>query len=331
MPALAEPIAADAWGPRTMAAQVLRPPRLSRAREDDGLFGSGSAAWQVWSAQSLVIAIVRGAILQMYEPVTGAGVAQRSAYQQDPLGRLRRTADYFTTVIYGDGRSVVQASEQLHRIHQRMKGIEPIGGAPYDANDPHSQRWVHVTAWHSVLYCYERYGPGRLTAERELEYWRQCQIAAELQTVDPADVPGSRTEVRAYFESMRPRICLSEATRDVVDWLLAPNLGSSLARASIEAAFVLAGRAAAATIPTYMRELGGFDHPRIADAAIIPIARAGARTLDAPALRSVFAAVSPEAYAVREAALHGPSPANSGTVTVAEARRAHRRSVSAAA
>ncbi len=29
---------------------------------------------------------------------------------------------------------------------------------------PHSQLWIHLTAWHSILYTYEKFGPGPLIA-----------------------------------------------------------------------------------------------------------------------------------------------------------------------
>jgi len=50
-------------------------------------------------------------------------------------------------------------------VHSKAVGTEPLSGARYDANDPQSQLWIHLTAWHSILYAYERYWPGRLSAE----------------------------------------------------------------------------------------------------------------------------------------------------------------------
>jgi hypothetical protein len=42
-----------------------------------------------------------------------------------------------------------------------------------------------VTGWHSVLKCYERYGPGPLSPSEEARYWAEWRIAAELQTCRP--------------------------------------------------------------------------------------------------------------------------------------------------
>ena len=270
------PVSAQAWGPRAALSQVLHPPRLRRAREDYGLFGPGSAVWEVWLYPTAYIAPLRAAIVQMFQPATAAGVAQNRVYQRDPLGRLRRTARYFITVVFGDSRSVVTAADRLRRVHDRVTGHDPVTGTRYAANDPENQLWVHITTWHSMLYCYERYGPGPLPPDREIEYWRGCRTAAELQDLGPAQVPGSRAEVRAYFASMRPQMCVSESAREIIDWLLKPT--SSELRL-LKPVFVLLARAAAATLPTYLRALGGFDRSRALDNALVPLVRAASRVM----------------------------------------------------
>ena len=89
------------------------------------------------------------------------------------------------------------------KVHDRSTGTEPLSGRPYRANDPDSQLWIHVTGWHSVLLCYERYGPGRLSPDDERRYWAESMVAAELQTCDPAKVPRSRQHVRDYYAAVR--------------------------------------------------------------------------------------------------------------------------------
>ena len=75
------------------------------------------------------------------------------------------------------------------RVHAKAKGVEPISGSRYSANNPEAQLWIHITGWHSVLKCYERYGPGPLSKADESRFWAESRIAAELQTCKPADVP----------------------------------------------------------------------------------------------------------------------------------------------
>jgi len=121
--------------------------------------------------------------------------------------------------------------------------------------------------------------------------------------------------------------------REIIHGVLTPRLGPpSPALRPIEELFAVVGRAAAATIPDYMRKLGGLDHSWIPDAFAVPVARAGSQVLNLRRLQRVFAALSPEGYAVREAGLFGSPGRPLRTVSVAQAREAvARRSVGAAA
>ena len=146
--------------------------------------------------------------------------ADSAGIYTDPTGRLDRTLAYFLTVAMADGRTAVAVSDALMRIHARAKGIEPITGTRYSANNPDAQLWIHVTGWHSVLKCYERYGPGALSMAEESRFWAESRIAAELQTCKPADVPASRDEVRQYFSDVRGRLCTSEHADRAMHYLL---------------------------------------------------------------------------------------------------------------
>lgn len=117
---------------------------------------------------------------------------------------------------------------------------------------------------------------------------------------------------------MRPRMCVSEDAREIIDWLLKPT--SSELRL-LKPVFVLLARAAAATLPLYMRGLGGFNRSRVVDGAVAPVVRMASRVMTLRPLRRIGAAASPEAYALRVAAAFGPVPSRNTTVTIAEARR----------
>ncbi len=302
----------------TRLAYVVSPPRVVRRREDYGFFGPGSPTWAVWSHPSLLIAGWRAAIVQMLHPPTAAGVAQHSAYRGDFHGRLGRTARYFATVALGDGRSAIEAAERLRRLHARVTGIEPLSGRPYRATDPENQLWVHLTGWHSALYAYETYGPGHLLGGDETRYWKECAIASELQDLDPADVPDGRAAVRDYFASMRPRLAISEPARAIVESLLRPPVPWQLA--PFAPLFPVLATATVATVPRHMRQLGGFDHPALLDAAARPLARVTLGALTVPVLERVTAALAPEAYAIGREALAGRAPLRDTVVSPAEAR-----------
>lgn len=76
-----------------------------------------------------------------------------------------------------------------------------------------------------------------------------------------------------------------------------------------------------ATIPRYMRRLGGFDQPAVVDASVWPFMRFATAALTLPVLERVLATLAPEAYAVVHDALAGRPPLRDEVVSAAEARR----------
>ena len=160
-------------------------------------------------------------MVEELDPFLLAAVDATNKVRYQPRIRYDRTLRYFATVAFGDSRSAIKASEILVKVHAKAVGIEPISGKTYDANDPDSQLWIHLTAWHSILYAYERYGPGRLSPEDEARYWEECAVAAELQTCDPDARARARARGSASTSSaMRPRLAASEAAQAMMDHLL---------------------------------------------------------------------------------------------------------------
>jgi uncharacterized protein (DUF2236 family) len=189
-------------------------------RDDYGFFGPGSPSWKVWASPTALIGFQRSVVLEHFDPYLAAAVADSAGIYTDPRGRLDRTLAYFLTVAVADGRTAVSVSDALMRVHAKATGIEPISGLRYSANNPEAQLWIHVTGWHSVLKCYERYGPGPLSEDEENRFWAESRVAAELQTCKPSDVPGSRDEVRQYFADVRGRLCTSEHADKAMHYLL---------------------------------------------------------------------------------------------------------------
>src|ERR1700752_1965192 len=189
--------------------------------EDFGFFGPDSVTWKVWSyPTSFAIGFSRAVTIEELDPALIAAVVDSGGVRERTRTRYDRTLRYFALVKFGDTRTAMRASDVLVKVHAKGVGTEPLSGNPYDANDPHSQLWIHLTAWHSILYAYEKFGPGRLSPEEEAQYWEECAIAAELQTCDPNDIPRTREGVREYFEYMRPRIAGSEEAQEMMDFLL---------------------------------------------------------------------------------------------------------------
>ncbi|BDH55557.1 oxygenase MpaB family protein [Tsukamurella sp. PLM1] len=290
---------------------------------DQGFFGPHSPTWKVWASPTALIGFQRSVVLEHFDPNLTAAVADSAGIYTDPFGRLDRTLAYFLLVATADSKTAIEASEHLMDVHRKATGIEPITGKRYSANNPASQLWIHVTGWHSVLKCYEMYGPGPLSADEEARYWRDCVVAAELQTCDPAEVPTSRDEVRKYFARVRPTLALTERARTGMHYLLRTRdrglklrVGSSLI-----------APATAATLPAWMREMGGFDQPGIVDGAYPLAVRLAVRAASAQHAAGTVrlgALVAPMTGEIlRRHFTQADEP--SGTVTPAEARERYGR------
>jgi uncharacterized protein (DUF2236 family) len=238
---------------------------------DYGFFGPGSVTWKVWSyPTSIVTGFSRAVTIEHLDPFLAAAVdASGQVYQRVQL-RFDRTMQYFALVAFGDAQSVLKASETLVKIHSKAIGTEPITKQPFDANNPQSQLWIHLTAWHSILYAYELFGPGKLTPEEEAQYWEECARAAEFQTINPDDVPRTRDGVAAYFEALRPELVGSEVAQNMMDFLV--DLGyhilpERMPRWLRKLFNVPMRRAIIATMPRWMRKLGGFRQGPLTDYA----------------------------------------------------------------
>jgi len=295
--------------------------------EDYGFFGPDSVTWRVWRyPTSLTVGFQRAVVIEELDPALIAAVDHSGGVRQRPRTRYDRTLCYFARVAFGDSRTTAKASDVLVKVHSKAVGIEPLSGNPYDANDPHSQLWIHLTAWHSILFAYERYGPGKLTPQDEATYWAECAIAAELQTCDPADVPRTREGIREYFEQMRPRLAGSEAAQSMMDFLLngkvmfppVPRLlqpGMSAINRAMRIATI-------ATMPRWMRKLGGVRQSRLLDALIRPPMKLtfklvhGNRRLEL----ALLGQMSPSTLAVVKPVFMDVAPSRAETLTPAEAR-----------
>jgi uncharacterized protein (DUF2236 family) len=301
--------------------------RTVQPHEDYGFFGPDSVTWRVWSyPTSLTVGFQRAVVVEELDPALVASVDATGAIRDRPRTRYDRTLRYFALVAFGDSATTLKAADVLVKVHSKAIGIEPLSGQPYDANDPHSQLWIHLTAWHSILYVYEKYGPGRLSPEDEEQYWAECAVAAELQTCDPADVPRTRAGIRAYFEEMRPQLVGSPTARSTMDHLLRADVMLPPMPTALRPLTWIVTRtlrvATIATMPLWMREMSGLPQRRVTDALVTPVMRVAfwfahlSRRSELASLR----VLSPATVPVVAPILLGIPPRRPETLTPAEAR-----------
>ncbi|MGV0625751.1 oxygenase MpaB family protein [Mycolicibacter minnesotensis] len=296
---------------------------------DYGVFGPDSVTWRVWTYPTTpTVAISRAVVVEELDPFLTATVNTTGRIYNQPRVRLERTIDYFATIAIGDSRSAAKAAETLTKVHAHAGCLDPVSGVWSDPNNPDQQLWILVTGWHSVLYAYEIYGPGKLSEADERRYWADCATAAEFQTIDPATVPRTREQVRDYFQRMRPRLAASEATQHAMGHLMnaeafLPDLPWWLSPVKWPARFALRA-GVIRMLPRWQRDLANTHQSVVADLAIRPLLRVAMAVLARPrpslmALRFL----SPSTLRVAAPALLGITPVTPQTVTPAEAFARH--------
>lgn len=251
-------------------------------RKDEGLFPSDSVARRVWAyPTSALLGFIRAVTIQHLDPDLAAAVDASGQVLQRPAMRYDRTVQYFATVLFGDAESVIKSSDILMKVHARAHGPNPITGGDFDSNDPESQLWIHVTAWHSLLYVYEKFGPGTLSRADENEYWRECAVAAAAQPIHAEDVPRTRGEVQKYFDDWRDKLAASEAAVYNVEFILdgMRTIFTALPAPIRITLGPVIRSGVIATYPRWMRPLLGVRQSRAMDTAVAALIRPGMSAL----------------------------------------------------
>jgi uncharacterized protein (DUF2236 family) len=219
---------------------------------DVGLFGPGSVAWRVHADPTMVIGGIRALLLQSLHPLAMAGVVEHTEYRDRLWERLRDTAQYVATTVFGTTAEAEAAAARVRGLHRHVHGIDPVTGLAYDANDPELLAWVHDVEVQSFLVAYRHFAGGlsKLDADRYVDEMARAGALVGL----PADAaPHSVAELDAQMEAFRPQLRATPGSRDVVRILLWPPL-PLLARPLWISLFA----GAVATIPGDLRRMHPF-------------------------------------------------------------------------
>ena len=128
---------------------------------DVGLFGPGSAVWQVHGCIATLVGGIRALLMQAAHPAALTGVAEHSAYDTDPLGRLERTTRWLTITSFGSTQAIESEARRVREMHKRVTGeFETKSGSHshYSASDPRYLLWVHCAFTDSFLRAHEELG-----------------------------------------------------------------------------------------------------------------------------------------------------------------------------
>ena len=223
---------------------------------DDGFFGPGSATWRVAGDLTVLVAGLRSLMVQALHPLAMAGVDQHSEWRRDPVGRLAATSGYVTTVSFGERAAAERAAQRVRRIHEHVRGTDPVTGRSYAAGDPALLLWVHAALVESGLAVSQLFGTPLSPPDSD-RYVAEMVVAAELVGVPAELVPSSAAELDSYISSVRPELRCTPAARESIAYLLdPPGLDEDIAEIWQDIRY-----AAVASLPAWAREMYGYEAP----------------------------------------------------------------------
>lgn len=238
---------------RSAAAYVLSVPDDPA---DDGFFGPGSVSWRVSADLSSPVAGLRSLLLQALHPLAMAGVDQHSGWRQDPVGRLAATSAYVATITFGERASAERAAARVRRIHEHVRGVDPVTGRSYEASDPALLLWVHAALVESTVVACELFGTPLSPADGD-RYVTEMAVAARLVGVPSGLIPVTLAGLKQYLSSVRPELLCTPAARESVAYLLdPPGLDDDIAEIWQD---IRDG--AVAALPGWAQEMYGFASP----------------------------------------------------------------------
>ena len=146
---------------------------------DPGLFGPGSATWEVVGQPAQALAGLRAALLQTLSVPIPTATDSTGKFYEDFLGRVGRTGAYVQAQNLGSMDEVFRSARRVRAMHRVVKG-HGADGTPFDATDPHQTAWVSMTLTESFLVMTRRFGRGSLPRARADEFVREQSTHAAL-------------------------------------------------------------------------------------------------------------------------------------------------------
>lgn len=190
--------------------------------DDVGLFGPGSAVWQVHGNIATLVGGVRALLLQAAHPAPLSGVAEHSRYESDPLGRLAGTTRWLTVTTFASTQVIEQEAARVNAMHDHVKGeFKNKQGAEekYRAKDPHFLLWVHCAFTDSFLKAHLALGyPINQGADAYVAQWSKSAEPLGL-----TKAPMSVAELEATLDEFRKNdLAVVDRTFEVVQFILNP-------------------------------------------------------------------------------------------------------------
>ena len=164
---------------------------------DPGYFGPHSMMWKINKEITVLFGGARALLMHAAHPLIAAGARQTSFYQRDPWKRLIRTLSLQNSVTFGTKKEADESAHRINKLHEVIKGKDPISQGTYDALDHEQLLWVHACLQISSIYFYEKTVKKLTTTEKD-KYHEENMIAAELVLVDIKKMPTTHDELKDW-------------------------------------------------------------------------------------------------------------------------------------
>ncbi|MBT2501872.1 oxygenase MpaB family protein [Curtobacterium sp. ISL-83] len=190
-----------------------------------------------------VLAGGRAILLQIADPVVGAGVRRHSDFARRPQQRLAHTLMFVYAVVIGTDEDAATAAGFVHRAHR------PVAGA----DDLDRQLWVAATLYDSARLAHELFG-SPVSEARAADVLRAYAPIGTALRVPAAQWPGSVEAFDAFWERSLAGLEVTDDARGVVRDLLHPRFAPLWVRAAMPLVRIVT----VGMLPAAVREQYGF-------------------------------------------------------------------------
>ena len=186
---------------------------------DPGHFGPNSMMWKVNKEITVLFGGARALLMHAAHPLIAAGARQTSFYQRDPWKRLIRTLSLQNSVTFGTIEEANESALRINRLHEVIKGEDPVTGGYYDALDHEQLLWVHACLQLSSIFFYEK-TVKKLTDEEKDQYHRENMLSAKLVLIDIENMPKTHSDLKKWVIDKSKKeeyLKMTDVAKDVQD------------------------------------------------------------------------------------------------------------------
>ena len=164
---------------------------------DPGHFGPNSMMWKINKEITVLFGGARALLMHAAHPLIAAGARQTSFYQRDPWKRLIRTLSLQNSVTFGTIEEANESATRINRLHEVIKGKDPVTGGYYDALDDEQLLWVHACLQLSSIFFYEK-TVKKLSDEEKNQYHQENMLSAKLVLINTDYMPKTHNDLKNW-------------------------------------------------------------------------------------------------------------------------------------